>query len=84
MDMAVCALKQTKAVTMAHWSACEDHDRAEAGDIAWRKAVMKNTRAVTLPHWAACTSWRGTHQEQITQRAAWLLRCGVVVDNKGA
>lgn len=44
MDMAVCAKKNTKAVTMAHWAACEDHDRAESGDIAWRKAVMK-TRA---------------------------------------
>lgn len=46
--------------------------------------ALKNTRAVTLPHWAACPSWRGTHQEQIAQRSAWLARCGVVVDNKGA
>ena len=41
MDMAVCAKKNTKAVTMAHWAACEDHDRAEPQDIAWRKAEMQ-------------------------------------------
>lgn len=45
MDMAVCAKKNTKAVTLAHWSACEEHERADAGDIAWRKAVMQARKA---------------------------------------
>jgi hypothetical protein len=29
MQMAVCALKQTKAVTMAHWHACPKRQQAE-------------------------------------------------------
>lgn len=41
MDMAVCALKNTKAVTMAHWSTCPKHDRAELSEIARRVADFK-------------------------------------------
>lgn len=34
--MAICALKQTKAVTMSHWLSCRKHEAADACVVADR------------------------------------------------
>lgn len=36
LRMACCALKQTKAVTMARWAACGRYSAADAGVVAAR------------------------------------------------